>query len=184
MAVAGPLSFEVVYRPQETRLYLYSSQHQPIAARGVQGQLVMKVQGNDKVYPFPLEYVGLKPGAAGQDYLAAAVDVSRIRDGSMDVTFELAGLPNPQEPRAAFTQTFALSKLLVTVAMLDESDRAGIERQQVCPVTGGKLGAMGTPIKVLVGDQPIYLCCKGCLGKVQKNPDAYFAKAAELRAGR
>ena len=178
MTVAGPLSFEVVYRPRETRVYLYRSKHQPIAARGVRGQLVMKMHGNDKQYPFPLKHVALKPGSTRQDYLAAAVDVSRIRDGSMKVTFELAGLPNAQEPRATFTQTFALSKIPVTVAMLDESDRARIERQKVCAVSGGKLGSMGTPVKVLVGDQPIYLCCRGCLGKVQANPDAYLQKVA------
>ena len=178
MAVAGPLSFEVVYRPMETRVYLYGSERQPIAARGVQGQLVMKVHGNDKEYPFPLKYVAPKPGSTGQDFLAAAVDVSRIRDGSMNVTFELAGLPNPREPRVAFTQAFALSKLLVTVARLDDSDGARIQRQKVCAVSGGKLGSMGTPIKVLVGDQPIYLCCKGCLGKVQANPEAYLQKVA------
>lgn len=187
MTVAGPLSFEVVYRPQETRVYLYGSKHQPIAARGVQGQLVMKMHGNDKEYPFELKYVAPKPGSTGQDYLAAAVKVSGIRDGSMNVTFELAGLPNPQEPRAAFTQTFALSKLLVTVAMLDDSDGARIERQKVCAVSGGKLGSMGSPIKVLVGDQTIYLCCKGCLGKVQANPEAYLQKVApagsQARAG-
>jgi len=49
-------------------------------------------------------------------------------------------------------------------------------------MTGGKLGGMGAPVKVTAGGQSLFLCCKGCLGRVENNPDAYFAKAAELRA--
>lgn len=178
----GPFSFEVVYRPQETRVYLYGRNHQPFAGQGMRGQLVMKMHGNDKQYPFPLNHVAKKPGSTGQGYLAAAVDVSRIRDGSMNVTFELDGLPNPRNPRAMFTQSFALSKIPVRVALLDQADQARIERQKVCVVTGGKLGSMGTPVKVLIGDQTIYLCCKGCLGKVQANPEAYLEEVAPARA--
>jgi hypothetical protein len=66
----------------------------------------------------------------------------------------------------------------VTVVALGEADKAGVARQKVCPVTGAALGSMGAPVKVLVGDQPLYLCCKGCLGEVRKSPDKYLAKAA------
>jgi hypothetical protein len=65
------------------------------------------------------------------------------------------------------------------VVALGEGDKAAVARQEVCPVTGAKLGSMGAPIKVLVGDQPLYLCCKGCLGKVQRDPETYLAKAAK-----
>ena len=37
--------------------------------------------------------------------------------------------------------------------------------QDICPVSGGKLGSMGKPIKVQVGKETIFLCCKGCIGK-------------------
>ncbi len=178
MTMTGPYSFEVVYRPKETRIYLYDVNHRPIRARGVQGQVALKVRGNDKVYRYPLKHVGPQAGSQGHDYLAMAVNVSRIKDGDMSATFELANLPNPQQPRATFTQTFALSKLPVTVALLDASDAPRIDRQKVCVVTGGKLGSMGTPIKVLIGGQPIYLCCKGCLAKVQAKPDFYLQKVA------
>jgi len=95
----------------------------------------------------------------------------------MSVAFELTNLPSRDLPGTRFSQTFALSKVPVTVAPLNESDRAGIARQKVRVVTGGKLGGMGTPVKVLLGDQPIYLCCKGCLGKVQKNPATCLPKS-------
>ncbi len=35
--------------------------------------------------------------------------------------------------------------------------------QEICPVSGGKLGSMGEPIKVKVGEETVFMCCKGCL---------------------
>lgn len=41
--------------------------------------------------------------------------------------------------------------------------------QDICPVSGEKLGSMGAPLKVQVGKETIYLCCKGCVGReIQK----------------
>ncbi len=181
MTMIGSYGIEVVYRPKETRVYLYDMNHRPLSARGVQGQVAMTVRGNDKVYRYPLRYVGPQAGTQSPDYLALALNVSRIKDGDMSVTVELENLPTRQQPQATFTQTFALSKLSVAVELLDESDSPRIDRQKVCVVSGGKLGSMGTPIKVLVGGQPIYLCCKGCLGKVEKNPELYLPKVAPAR---
>lgn len=85
----------------------------------------------------------------------------------------LSGHQPEMTPAAAVSKP----KPRVTVVALGEADKAGVEQQKVCPVTGAALGSMGTPIKVLVGDQPLYLCCKGCLGAVKKSPDKYLAKA-------
>lgn len=46
-----------------------------------------------------------------------------------------------------------------------EADRLLIAVQSVCPVTGEELGSMGEPLKVKLGEQDAFLCCKGCLGK-------------------
>ncbi len=48
---------------------------------------------------------------------------------------------------------------------LTENDRLQIAVQKTCPVSGGELGSMGEPIKVKVGEQIAYLCCKECQGK-------------------
>jgi hypothetical protein len=45
-----------------------------------------------------------------------------------------------------------------------------------------ELGAHGTPIPVTVRGQTIYVCCKGCVRRVQADPDRYLAKVAEERA--
>ncbi len=181
VSVAGPLRFEVVYMPQETRVYLYDTSNRPISVRDAAGQVDMVVRGSEKVYRYLLAYIATGDGSRIQDHLVATVNVSRIKDGDMTVAFELTNLPSRNQPRARFTQTFALSKIPVTLAALNEADRAGIARQKVCPVMGGQLGGMGTLVKVLLGDQPIYLCCKGCLGKIEKNPVAYLPKSTPVQ---
>ena len=37
------------------------------------------------------------------------------------------------------------------------------------------LGGMGQPIKLLVDGKPLFLCCKGCIKKVQSEPEKYLA---------
>lgn len=79
--------------------------------------------------------------------------------------------------------------LLVTTAAvsvqaqdLSEHDKIHIAVQQICPISGQKLGSMGTPIKVKIGEEIVYACCKGCLQK-QVDPKHWatihdnFAKA-------
>lgn len=46
--------------------------------------------------------------------------------------------------------------------------------QQTCPVTGERLGSMGSPIPVTVGGKTIQVCCQGCVATVKKNPDKYL----------
>jgi YHS domain-containing protein len=42
-------------------------------------------------------------------------------------------------------------------------DQLRIAVQEICPISGQKLGSMGTPIKVKVGEETVFLCCQGCL---------------------
>jgi len=37
--------------------------------------------------------------------------------------------------------------------------------QEICPVSGNKLGSHGPPVKVQVGEETVFLCCKACLQK-------------------
>lgn len=176
---AKPLTFEVVYRPQEVRVYIYGQMPYPASAKEVRGEVLMQVRDNPRVFRFPLSYVAPPAGSSEQDYLAAAVDLTRIRDGDMTVTLNLENLPLPEGPKLTFTQTFAMSrtKPQVAIAVLDESDRAGIARQKVCPITGEPLGKMGDPVKLLIDGQPLYVCCQGCVAKVKNNPAAFLSKA-------
>jgi hypothetical protein len=178
LTIAPPMSFEVVYLPQEIRVYLYGVVPNPASAKDVTGEVALQRPYDERATRVALHYVGQPAGQ--QDYLQAPVDLGRVKDGELTANVKLANLPLANRPGITFSQPVAVSKAkpFVALAALGESDRAGISRQGVCPVTGAALDSMGGPVKVLVGGQPLYLCCKGCLGKVQSAPEAYLAKAA------
>ena len=169
----------VVYRPKETRLYVYSLEGRPLSVRGVRGELLMQVHGSDRVHRFPLRYAAAEAARGEVDYLLSPVDVSRIEDGRMTVTALLDELPHREEPQARFTQTFALSRppTDIAVSSVTAADREEIARQRVCPVMGSELGSHGEPIKLTIGEQSLYICCRGCLARVEEDPQAYLAKA-------
>lgn len=54
--------------------------------------------------------------------------------------------------------------------------------QKTCPVTGEELGSMGPAIPVTVKGETICVCCRGCVSKVQREPDKYLPKALAERA--
>jgi len=59
---------------------------------------------------------------------------------------------------------------------LPEADRALAERQAKCPITNMPLGSMGVPFKMIVEGTPLFLCCEGCKGQVDKDPKAALTK--------
>jgi len=61
-------------------------------------------------------------------------------------------------------------------AALGAEDAALARKQEVCPVSGKPLGSMGTPVKVMVGDQAVFLCCESCRKSIEKDPERYLAK--------
>ncbi len=64
-------------------------------------------------------------------------------------------------------------------------DQLRIAVQEICPMSGNKLGEHGAPIKVKVGEETVFLCCQGCL-KDKIDPTrwatihANFAKAQRV----
>ena len=69
------------------------------------------------------------------------------------------------------------------IADLDPVDQAEAKSQRFCAVmTTSRLGSMGTPLKLDVNGQPVFICCAGCKSKATKNPDATLATVAKLKA--
>ena len=67
------------------------------------------------------------------------------------------------------------------LANLSAEDRAAIEKQKICPVSGGSLWSMAVPPKVTVTDSKgqehvVFLCCSGCEEDLKSDPDTYLAK--------
>lgn len=69
-----------------------------------------------------------------------------------------------------------------SLANLPPEDRQLAQEQKFCAVEHeNRLGAMGTPVKVMLNDQPVFLCCKGCRKKALADPDRTLAAAKDLR---
>jgi hypothetical protein len=69
------------------------------------------------------------------------------------------------------------------LAKLGPEDRKLAEQQKYCAIdSDNRLGEMGVPVKVMIKDEPVFLCCKGCKKEAEKDPDKTLARVKELRA--
>lgn len=68
------------------------------------------------------------------------------------------------------------------MAKLSEEDRPLAEAQGYCVTSEEPLGSMGVPLKVVLNEVPVFVCCKGCEKKAKANPEKSLAKAKELQA--
>jgi Cu(I)/Ag(I) efflux system membrane fusion protein len=60
----------------------------------------------------------------------------------------------------------------------EADDATLIALQEVCPVTGLTLGAMGDPLKVSLDGKDVFVCCRDCEPKLREHPADYLAKLA------
>jgi hypothetical protein len=86
-----------------------------------------------------------------------------------------AGMKTSQtDPKEAAIQT--------NLAKLSPEDRKAAEAQKFCAIqTKNRLGTMGTPVKIMVKGQPVFLCCNMCVAKAQANPDKTLASVTDLK---
>ena len=97
-----------------------------------------------------------------------------------------AALANPAKTlkaTAAIQERVATeAEIKASLSKLSAKDRELAAAQGFCPImTDTALGAMGAPIKVVVNNQPVFLCCKGCSKKAQANSDKTLKTVAELK---
>lgn len=75
------------------------------------------------------------------------------------------------------------AKVKANLAKLSPDDRKLAEEQKWCAVENdSRLGAMGTPIKIMINDQPVFVCCKACIKSAKKDPEKTLEKVKELKA--
>jgi len=61
--------------------------------------------------------------------------------------------------------------------LAQKADEKAWKAQGKCPVMDEEFGGdMGTPWVVNVKKRDVFVCCKGCIANVQKDPDKYLAK--------
>jgi hypothetical protein len=65
---------------------------------------------------------------------------------------------------------------IANIKKLPADEQEAALKQAVCPVSGDPLGDMGTPFKITKEGRTFYLCCDGCVPKVERDPKAIIAK--------
>ncbi len=70
---------------------------------------------------------------------------------------------------------YAAVRPKITISSATQADASLIRKQAKCPVMDEPLGSMGQPVKVTIGNKPIFLCCKGCIKKIQAHPAKYLS---------
>ena len=88
-----------------------------------------------------------------------------------------------QTAEATTPEKDAEAALQAERAKLSPEDRQLVDAQEWCAINNDeRLGEMGPPLKVMVKDQPVFLCCGGCKRKALADADKTLAAVAELRA--
>lgn len=165
-------------------------QRQPGLFEGVEVQLGPRVElrENGRIVDYYPVLAGLQPGenvAAAGAFLIDAE--TRLNPAAASTYFGASGgpqsgsRPGPSGPSGARPEGPAERKKptaehLHRVAELPEPDRQLALRQKWCPVTGNPLGSMGVPVKITLRGRPVFLCCRGCVGKAKREPDETLKK--------
>jgi RND family efflux transporter MFP subunit len=96
----------------------------------------------------------------------------------IDSQMQLAGNPSLIDPTKAqpMLEEATSPSMLAALEQLSEQDQQLAQQQRICPVTELPLGSMGTPKKMSVEGDSIFICCEGCRESVQEEPEKYLAK--------
>jgi hypothetical protein len=70
---------------------------------------------------------------------------------------------------------------LAEIAKLSPEDQKLAKLQVLCPITIETLGSMGKPLKVSVGDDAVFVCCKACINGVKKNAEKMLEQVRRWR---
>jgi hypothetical protein len=75
------------------------------------------------------------------------------------------------------------AKIAAALALLAPADRAFAEQQRFCPILPtSRLGSMGTPVKLTLDGETVFLCCAGCKAQANANPQKTAQRVKELRS--
>ncbi len=74
-------------------------------------------------------------------------------------------------------------KVRAGMAKLSAADRRLAEAQQFCPIQpDNRLGSMGPPVKIMIQNQPVFLCCAGCRKEALDHPQLTLAGVEKLKS--
>lgn len=87
--------------------------------------------------------------------------------------------------KATLATVKKLKKVAASLAKLSTEDCKLAEAQRYCAVEEENLlGSMGKPVKLVIGGQPVFLCCASCEDTAKADPKKTLAKVKELKEQR
>jgi membrane fusion protein, copper/silver efflux system len=89
----------------------------------------------------------------------------------------------PEHEEAAPSEDSVDAKISTNLAKLSPADRTVAEQQRFCAVLAdNRLGSMGPPIKLMIGSQPVFVCCEGCREQaLAEEPRTILDKVTKLK---
>jgi len=130
----------------------------------------------EKLRGDPDEYFAVLDEDRSKQTLGDTMELPQIQplDGSELPQMTLPAISELND--AAETEDADSKAIQEALASLTKKERELARRQGICPVAEIPLGSMGTPIKLDVGGQPVFICCEACRDRLLRNPDEYLAK--------
>ena len=156
----------------------------PAEFEAVSVQLGPRMEDEQGVFYYPV-LAGLQAGdlvvTAGAFLLDAE---TRLNPAAGSIYFGAAGTQHRhQQPEAVRSAAAQDEDALIrsNLARLPRSDRELAARQLYCPIQQqNRLGSMGTPVKILLDGQPVFLCCPGCEEEARNHPQQTLATVRRL----
>jgi membrane fusion protein, copper/silver efflux system len=93
--------------------------------------------------------------------------------------------PNPKGPTAKARLSAdedAEAEIKVALDQLSPEERRLADAQEVCPITGLRLGSMGVPVKTNLKGRTVLLCCTSCPSKAKANEQGTLDKIDQRKA--
>jgi hypothetical protein len=158
----------------------------PGVYEGVKVVLGPRMSGPDDVPFFPVLH-GLVPGevvVASGSFLVDAE--TRLNPAAGSIYFggssgSKGGSSGGSTVRPS-TPEDSDAKINQALARLSDDDRKVAEKQQFCPILpDSRLGGMGVPVKLMIENQPVFVCCDACRKAAQDKPQETLAKVKKLK---
>jgi uncharacterized protein (TIGR03000 family) len=128
-------------------------------------------------------YTNLAPGSKYSYTVRIAwVENGKVVSQTRPVSFKPGEVQCMYLLEAGSTVVGEKNSVEANLAKLNAEDRKAAEKQGFCALQNTvRLGAMGTPVKVMLQGEPVFLCCAACRDRAQSNAQKTLDTANSLK---
>jgi membrane fusion protein, copper/silver efflux system len=133
------------------------------------------------------DYYPVLRGLLAGDKVAGAgsflIDAETRLSGGLGSNYSSESNPKgPSTKAGASTGEDKEAEIKAALDKLSPEDRRLAEIQEVCPITGFRLGSMDVPVKIELKGRTIFLCCGSCPSKAKANEQGTLDKIDQRKA--